>query len=100
MLQAGRIIQYRLPSGEWRPGIVLDAPAADGSVEAIVFTKTKKAENRWAGGHSSLDGHTVCVTGVHEGEEVGCWRWPPQADQAQVPEEPSEEPGSQEAPSE
>lgn len=74
----GRIIQFRLPSGEWRPGIVLDA-LPDRKVQAVIFTHPMNGESRTAGGHNSPGGHTVFVT-AREGEEAGCWRWPPRED--------------------
>jgi len=77
----GRIVQYRLTSGVWRPAIVVDGlyDREEGTIALCVFTNPVNGENRNCPGHSAQDGHTAFEVAT-EGTEAGNWRWPNGAD--------------------
>lgn len=88
----GRIVQYRLASGVWRPAIVVDPlyDRPEGTIALIAFTNPLNGENRNCPGHSAQDAHTAFVV-ADEGENAGNWRWPelPEAAVEETPEEPA-----------
>jgi len=79
-LQAGRILQYR---HQYRGGAVEWIPLLVTSAEQSVDPEEGWWVSGWAfmaPGRCEAFGPFLGVKRAFEGDEIGCWRWPPRGD--------------------